>query len=110
MTNDCANGRAQGSDAGAFKPFAKAREAAPVDAGDTVLVHRVEGVPESWMDGPVEYTVRSVRRPNNLRPHRNEYLIRAHHPNPPYMADGCGDTVLLLQERRGGQWEVPDDV
>lgn len=105
-TNTCANGRADDADLPHSPRVRAALDAAPVEHGDEVLVHQVPGVPGFET---TRYRVVSITPARNLAPHRNDFLLRAYHENPPYMAEGCGDSVLLLQERRGDQWEVPDD-
>lgn len=83
----------------------RAHEAAPVAVGDEVRVHMVEGG-GPWRDEfPIRYEVKRIDAPNGLSV-RNDYVLRAHHEDPPYMADGFGDTVLLTQLRRGESWEV----
>lgn len=84
-----------------------ATESAPVEPGDEVLVHMVEGAGFCKDEFPIRYTVRTVDAPNGLS-WTNDYVLRVHHPNPPYMAEGFGDTALLTQEYRGEFWETTE--
>ena len=85
-----------------------AHEAAPVETGDTIRVLMAEGCGAWSEEFPLEYEVRRIDPPGGLSA-LNEYVIRAYHPNPPYMVEGCSDTVLCPQTRRGDQWELIDE-